>query len=244
MKLRRFNDQGVARFGQFLAKVREEPASGMPPGLLVDEACSAEVPSGPEIAAEHFATRMDAARCLDLMLADVDSFDILRDVGLWAWLSLFFFDSLCPPDSSGRRNVGDNARYIPAVTNYRKYYRHLLAGPYGVFRAHRDAPERAMVLLCGPLHKPGDIAEQMASRQEIVTNPGIVGLATQIYFDPLKGSFKRGSANKGNQPGTVRRLIDVLNQFDLTWDLYWMPSERIMAKLPKEFDKFRPAPAT
>ncbi len=243
MRLRRFNDEGVGRFEKLINDLRAEPATEPPPGLLEDDAYSAIVPPGTEVAARSFATRMEAARYLHGVLDGLEGFDVLRDVGLWAWLSLLFFDAVCPPGAGGRREVGDNARYVPAASDYRRYYRHLLAGPYGIFRAHGDEPDRATILLCGPLDKPGDIAEQIASRQEIVTNPGIVGLATKIYYDPVGRSFKRGSASKGNSPGTVRRLIDVLNQFDLTWDLYSMSSERIMAKLPKEFDKFRPPSA-
>jgi hypothetical protein len=93
------------------------------------------------------------------------------------------------------------------------------------------------VLLCGPLFRPGEIVEQIVARSEILTNANAVEVATAIYFDPRSGSFKRGAAGKGG--GSVRRLADVLNQFDLTWDLYWMSAAGILAKLPGEFDRFR-----
>jgi hypothetical protein len=95
-------------------------------------------------------------------------------------------------------------------------------------------------LLCGPLDKPGEIVEQLVARQEIITNPQAVALATAIYFDNTSGSFKRGAAGKGR--GSARRLADVLNQFDVTWDLYSMAVTGISTKLPREFDRFRPAP--
>jgi hypothetical protein len=180
---------------------------------------------------------MDAARYLDAILSNVTGCDVERDVGLWVWLTLFYFDQVCPPDGNGRRKVGAYARYVPAVTNHQKYYRHLLAGPYRVLRAHRSNPDRALVLLCGPLYRPGDIVEQLVARQEIVTNPNAVEVATAIYFDPQRGSFRRGAAGKG--AGSARRLADILNQFDVTWDLYSMSVPDILAKLPKEFDRFR-----
>jgi hypothetical protein len=165
-----------------------------------------------------------------------------RDAGLWGWLSLYYFDQVCPKDVNGHRKVRERARYIPAVSDFRKYYRHLLAGPYRVYRAHRLAPDNALVLLCGPLHRPGEIVEQLIARQEIVTNPNAVGLATKIYYDASTGSFRRGAAAKGN--GSARRLADVLNQFDVTWDLYWMAPARLLAKLPAEFEKFTRKAAT
>ena len=185
---------------------------------------------------------MEAARYLDAVLAGVTGCDVERDIGLWTWLTLLYFDEVCPKDGNGRRKVYDRARYVPAVTNFRKSYRHLLAGPYRVFRAHRDEPSRALVLLCGPLNKPGEIVEQFVARQEIITNPHIVELTTTIYYDTASGSFKRGAGGSG--AGSPRRLARVLDQFDVTWDLYWMSAPSMLAKLPKEFDKFRPTTAT
>lgn len=238
MKLHRFTDEGISRFGQFLDALSADAALALPAGLLTDSACAVPVPPGPEVDRRQFASRMDAARYLDRILSDVSGCDVERDAGLWAWLSLFYFDQICPTDGHGRRKVREQARYIPAVTNYLKYYRHLLAGPYRVYRAHRDNPDRALVLLCGPLNRPGEVVEQLVSRQEIITNPSAVGVATSIYFDPRSGSFKRGAAGKGG--GSARRLADVLNQFDVTWDLYWMSPNGILGKLPKEFNRFRP----
>jgi hypothetical protein len=242
MKLQRFNDEGINRFAQFLDSLSVDPSLALPTDLLTDVACAVPVPPGPEVDPKQFTSRMDAARYLDGILTGVTGCDVERDAGLWAWLSLFYFDQICPPDGHGRRKVREQARYIPAVTNFQKYYRHLLAGPYRVFRAHRKNPDRALVLLCGPLHKPGDIVEQIVSRQEIITNPHAVELATTIYFDPKSGSFRRGAAGKGG--GSARRLADVLNQFDVTWDLYWMSAIGILGKLPKEFERFRGASGT
>lgn len=239
MKLHRFTDLGISGFEHFLDQLATEPALPVPTDLLTDPAYGIPIPPEPDIEARQFANRMDAAAYLDGVLGCIDGSDIERDAGLWSWLSLFYFDQVCPPDGHGRRRVGERARYVPAVANYQKYYRHLLAGPYRVFRAHRTDPDRALVLLCGPLHKPGEIVEQIVARQEIITNPHAVELATAIYFDPRSGSFKRGAAGKGG--GSARRLADVLNQFDVTWDLYWMEPAVILEKLPAEFDRFRPS---
>jgi len=241
MRLHRFNVEGVARFARFLKDSADDPGLAVPTDLLTDPVCAVVVPPGPEIEGRTFARRMEAARYLDGVLSAVTGCDVERDAGLWGWLTLFYFDQLCPPDGHGRRKVGEQARYVPAITNYQKYYRHLLAGPYRVFRAHRDDPNRALVLLCGPLHKPGEIVEQIVSRQQIITNPHAVELATAIYYDATIGSFKRGAA--GNSGGSARRLGDVLKQFDVTWDLYGMSARMILGKLPREFDRFRPSTA-
>jgi hypothetical protein len=77
-------------------------------------------------------------------------------------------------------------RAMPLVDNYQKFYRHLLVGPFLIVRAHRDAPDRAIAMLCNPLWKPGEIAEQLASRKELVTNRAVAEVATRLYYDAYR----------------------------------------------------------
>jgi hypothetical protein len=182
---------------------------------------------------------MAAARALDHLFGSPPPAGVANDIGLWSWLTLAHFDSACPPIEGNVRKVGAIARYIPEGADHKRYYRHLLLGPYLVFRAHHSQPERALILLCQPLHSPGDIVEQLVSRQELVTNPVIVRVATELYYDPTTGLPKRGAGGKTG--GSARRLAEVADQFDVTWDLFAMPWESLLARLPKEFDRFRHA---
>ena len=113
-------------------------------------------------------------------------------------------------------------------------------GPLFIYRAHKDDPQRARALLCGPVSAPGDVAEQLASRIEFVSNRGMVEVASRLYVDPATGTLKRGAGGKG--AGSPRRLADVINQFDLTWDLYGMSADGMLSLLPKEFKRFNTAP--
>ena len=106
-------------------------------------------------------------------------------------------------------------------------------------RTHRDTPERALAVLCQPLHKPGDIVEQLASRQELVTNRAFIAAATRLYVDSTTQQPRSGSGGKSR--GAPRRLADFCNQLDVTWDLYAMEADELIDKLPKEFDRFRKA---
>jgi len=237
MKLRRFNDEGINRFGQFLDALAADGALAVPNDLLTDTVCSVPVSPGPEVQAREFASRMEAARYLDSVLTGVKGCDVERDAGLWAWLSLFYFEQLCPPDGRGHRKPGERARWIPAVDEARRFYRHLLAGAYRVYRAHRDNPEMAMVLLHTPLQRTGHFWYQLASRQELVTNPAIMEAATELYLGQCGTKPKRGATSE--IPGGVFRFAAVLNQFDTVWDLYAMRKEQILDLLPGEFDRFR-----
>ena len=238
MRLHRLTDSGMERMGEFLDSLTSAAPLPFPNDLISAGEMTKVVEPEAEISRRSFATRMEAAEYLHGVLSDAGIPDVDRDKGLWSWLSLVYFDVLCPPDHRGRRNPHDRARWIPAISSYRKYYRHLLAGPYRIYHAHRDAPERALVLLCGPVHQPGEIVEQLASRQEIVTNGVILEAATTLYISPDTHKPKRGASTK--RPGGPRRLADVMMQFDLTWDLYAMDAEELLKVLPREFKRFLP----
>ncbi|HBB86664.1 MAG TPA: hypothetical protein DC047_03505 [Blastocatellia bacterium] len=239
MIIKRFNKLGLERFNDFLDSLTGEEPLPVPSPILEDPHTTEDLPNAIEIKMQTFASRLEAARYLYDLLADSGIPELDRDRGIWAWLSLYFFDQLCPVDKSGKRKPGDRARWIPATSNFRKYYRHLLAGPFRIYRTHRDNPDRALALLSGPLSKPGEIAEQISARQELVTNRAVVELATNLYIDRSTRRPRRGAAGKG--PGSARRLADVLQQFDVTWNLYMMEALDLMGMMPQEFSKFLPA---
>jgi hypothetical protein len=241
-RVRRLNRAGIARLIEFLDSLRTDAPQGVPSGILTHPDTSEALAADVEVQPQTFGTRFAAAQYLNERFTAAGIQNVEADCGLWAWLALFYFEELCPPGAGGRRKPGEQARWIPDVNNYQRYYRHLLAGPYRIYRAHRDDPGRALALLCGPLDRPGDIVEQLASRQEIVTNRGIMACATRLYIDPASNRPKRGAGSKG--AGSPRRLADVLNQFDVTWDLYSLTADGLIGLLPREFDRFRPAPTT
>ena len=96
------------------------------------------------------------------------------------------------------------------------------------------------MFLHGPLHQHGDFSEQLASRMELITNRSLIEAVDRLYFSPRPdgGTTKRGAATR-SRPGNVRRLIVVVQQLDLTYDLYAMTSEQILSLLPSEFDAWR-----
>ena len=231
MKLRGFNESGIEGFDRFrgssvliLDDLRQ---------LLEDTACTVSLGVDIQVEPRELPTRFAVGEYLYGLFENNPVSGLDSDKGIWAWLSAFHFEQLRPP--SGR--LGERARWVPDVGNYQNYYRHLLAGPYQIYRAHRDDPQRAMALLVNPPYRPGDIAEQLASRQEYVTNNSVMEVATLLYVNE-DGAPKRGAAGRG--PGSARRLADILNQLDLTWDLYSLTPSKLLELLPSEFDQFKP----
>ncbi len=238
MRLRRFNDDGIAAFAAYRSQLALEQKLLPPVGMLEDAAVTDLVLPEIEVQQRQFATRLEVGRYLNEIIEEAGIELPERDRGLWTWLTLFYFDELCPADGNGSRNPQDEARLLPLLDNHQRFYRHLLLGPYLIVRAHRDNPERAIAMLCNPLWKPGEIVEQLASRKELVTNHAVTEVATRLYYDPAVGSFKRGAGS--SVKGAARRLAALLNQLDLTYYLYGMSADELMTLLPKEFDRFRP----
>jgi hypothetical protein len=239
MKLRRLNDVGIARFGEFLDALKVDSDLEVPVSLLNDPSTSEDISTTVEVEQKTFSNRFVAASYLHEKFSASGLTDLEKDIGLWSWLSLFYFEQLCAIDSSGKRKPGERARWIPDISNWRKYYRHLLAGPYRIYRAHAANPESTIVLLSGNVNQPGELAEQIASRQELVTNRAVLEAASKMYISAETRRPRRGAS--GKSAGSARRLAEVLNQFDVTWDLYSMNSGELLTMLPPEFDKFRRA---
>lgn len=235
MKLRRFTLSGLTQFGQYLDQLKAAPTTPPPDWLLTDNPGS-EPAADVEVVDQKFATRFDAAKYLYGLLSVAKINSVERDVGLWAWLTLYFLRHLLPTRKI-KDYPGALARYVPEVGNYKRYYRHLLLGPYSIYVAHKDDAERVRAVLATPVNHPGDIVEQLASRQELITSKTIMGAATKLYIKPENGELRKGYGGQDN--GGPRRLTDILNQFDLTFDLHTLPAERLIEMLPKEFDRFR-----
>lgn len=238
MKLRRFNSDGVAAFATYRARLALEPSLPPPTHLLEDPALTNEVSGGAQVPQQSFENRLEAGVFLNSIIDAAGISLPERDQGLWTWLTLFYFDEVCPADGNGNRNPQHEARLIAQVDNYQRFYRHLLLGPFLIVRAHRDDPNRAIAFLCKPLWEPGEIVEQLASRKELVTNRAVAEAATRLYYNPASRSFKRGAGS--SVKGAPRRLAALLNQLDITWYLYGLGVDELLQLLPKEFDRFRP----
>jgi len=232
MDLRRFNSEGIRAFQRFLDSYTGGAPLPWPESILSDPHYSEAVGQPVAIGSRAFGTRFELAEYLHTQFEAAGFQPGRADAGLWAWIACYFFEQICPK-SRGVQQPGSAPRWIPQSSDWRRYYRHLVAGPYGIYHAHRDLPRRALALLCQRPGRPGDLVEQLASRQQVVTNRAIMQVATDWFVDPVSGQQRRTANSKG--AGGPRRFITVLNQFDLTWDLSSMSPEELSARLPAEF---------
>lgn len=166
-----------------------------------------------------------------------DAASILSDKGLWAWLSLAWFDVVAPATKKSRK-IGADYRHIPSEV-WSSYYRHLLRTPYRITARYGGEVDDAMVVLCSEVFNPGEPNEQLASRQSIVGSRSIIATATRLYYDPSAKDLVDGFS-VDSAPGNIRRFPIILDMLALTRDLPGMTPEDILELLPSEFDDFNP----
>ena len=238
MILRRFNHKGIRQFEVLLESLRNGISVDTPLDFLNTDETSESIQLSDEFEVKLYDTRLELARFVDNLLTNAEIEDEMADIGLWSWLGAVFLDSTCPADSEGIRKPGKDYRHIPS-SNWRDFYRHLIRGPVRILRLFEDNSDAAAIVLCQKPQSPGDFVEQLASRQERITNPAIIETANRLYFDCKTGKPKRGASPTWRKPGTLRRFGDVLDQLDLTYDLYSMSTDDLIALLPDEFSTYQ-----
>jgi hypothetical protein len=237
MSIRKFNDTGIEQFRRYLAELREGSTAPPPFRLLVDPRTSEPIDVDAEIENRKFSTRLELARYLDDALADLENGRIETDAYLWSWLSLFYFDQVCPADNNSIRKPGRDYRHI-LEPGYPYGHNHLLAGAYLVYSVYGLGDSLSKLLLSTPLHTESGFHHQFAQRQSIITNKGLLEAANILYFSTEDNKPKFG-AIAPNNPGTLYRFIDIIQQLDLNYDLYSMSGGEVIELLPDEFNKWR-----
>ena len=238
MQLRRLTGEGIDQFRSYLARLRAGAPTAAPTELLNGASSSAPIPvvlGSIQIDQVSFTTKLEMVKYLAEKLSGIPRHVWRYDIGLWAWLSLFFLDQLAPPKVSGHRKLLADELYIPSPHHQRRY-RNLLLGPFLIYTLQR---EKARLLLAKPVHIWSDVEEQLLGVQDIVQIPSALEAADLLYFDAEKGEPKRGITNR-KKGGTIRRLREVLQQLDLTFDIYLMSAPELLRLLPSEFDRFKP----
>jgi hypothetical protein len=234
VRVREFNDAGIEKFRYYLISMRETGESEtLLTELLSDETYTKILLNKIEVEPQNFPTKFAIAGYLHEKVSGISPAKKYRNIGMWTWLAAFYFDVLCPADENGTRKIGEESRYILNGDEWDRIFRHLLAGPVMIYDLHHA---NSIVLLYNPVDETGDFLAQLMGRQEIGTNRAVIEAAKLLYWDEEKKRPKRGSSPQEHKPGTLRRFVDVLQQFDLTYDLYSISGDELIQLLPGEFD--------
>lgn len=236
MELRKFTDKGLEQFRGYLHELGQGSAVTPPLHLLVDPEFSIEMRANVGVEHARFQSRLDLARYLDQTFEELPEQPdkLANDVHLWSWMSLFYFDQVCPTDDRGRRKPGRDYRHIPEP-GYPWGHRHLLMGAYLVYTVYGWGDELSKLLLHTALSVESHFHHQIAVRQNFITNRAIMEALHLLYYDQIQNKPKRGPTMNRSAPGSLYRFIDVIQQLDVTYDLYSMSGAEIVSLLPAEF---------
>lgn len=235
-KVRRLNTYGLEAFQEHIRKLADGEKRDTPIYMLTDARYSEAIDIDIEIELREFQTRYELGTYLVDILKDVPVKEILGDAGFWSWLALYFFDQLCPAQASRIRKPREPYNYILS-NNYNHRPRHALYTTWMLVNLYGDT---SFFLLSKGLNVRGELIEQLAARQYLISCRGVIETAKELYYDPKRKTFKRGATTKKRQ-GSIHRFIAYLQQLGLTYDLGTISSESLLKMLPEEYSTFRPS---
>lgn len=230
--LRRLNAEGISRFATYLVTLRQDHTIAPDRSLLLDESSSEFLAGGVELERPGFTTKRQAAEYLLPRLKTLAHPDLYRDMGLWSWLALYYFDDVCPPGDGGKRKPLADPHYILDAHNHKRRYRHLLATPVQI----QDAiPDHNRIYLNAPLPVHGDLVEQTMSRLYLMRIPAVREAIDRLYFDPEREGVKRGALTRTRRGNLRERLTVRIQQLSMTYDVSAMSGDDLIDVLGAEF---------
>ena len=241
-EIRIFNEAGLNAFEQALNEMEHSGTFISLESIVHSEELTTKISSQRVIRVTEFESRMECGIYffelfesvkLELQSAGVDT---VTDKGLWSWISAFWGEILIK-NSGDKFYVGNRARYILESGTFRDY-RHLLAGPYNLYRASNLNPENIEIAMTKKVTQDNPFFEQIASRREIVSNPAALQIIRSYYFDESK-NCGYDQAARGTLAGDLARFGSVYSQLAVNFDLRSMSPEEISGLLPNEFSLWR-----
>jgi hypothetical protein len=233
MILREFNEAGITAFQSFLATCRATPTTPYPHQLLEDGALT--MPLTPRINVEfrRLGTRGEAAHFLKSLLAPLPEQSVADNSGLWTWLSLLFFDEVCPV-KNGKRVVRNDYTYVFEPKNARHFYRHLLYISWHVLRV---APEHNRLFLSTALASLDKVTSEVMKRLYLTRIPCMFAVLDRLYWDERRGRARPGITDVNVvRPGDLTHRLPLrIRQLEMTYDLHSLNAGQLVELLGDEF---------
>jgi hypothetical protein len=187
------------------------------------------------VESKQFEIRREAAEYLRTLLAPLPDDDVAQNAGLWTWLSLFYFDQVCPR-KNGRRNVKKDYYYVFEPRNSRRFYRHLL---FIGWHAVRVASPFDRLFLCNPVSSLDMVTEKVMERLYLTRIPCVFEVLDQLYWDEDHRRSRVGIADQQSvRPGDLTHRFPIrIRQLEKTYDLYSLSAEQLIELLGDEFQQ-------
>jgi hypothetical protein len=161
------------------------------------------------------------------------------NAGLWTWLTLFFFDEVCPAED-GKRSVKKDYYYIYEPGNPHCFYYHLL---FIAWHALRIAPEYNRLFLDNSVSSLDKVTSEVMKRLYLTRIRCIFEVLDRLYWDRDRGRVRVGvthfqTVKRGD---LVHRFPIRMRQLERTYDLFSLNADQLIELLGKEFE-FDPVP--
>ncbi len=232
MKLRRFNEAGIKVFREQLALLRANPSKEIPFELLEHRELTEVIRPEVQISEEHFQTKGEAARYLSTVLGKLRAGEVAGDAGLWTWLTLFFFESVCPIVHD-QRTVKNDYHYIFEPRNMRHFYRHLLFVSWHILQL---APAHNRLFLRTRLSVLDHMTTDGVKRLFMTRLPCIFEALDRLYWDEQRNRSRKGVTGSRPTPGNLsHRLPMRIRQLEKTYDLMSLNADQLLELLGDEF---------
>jgi len=235
MIVRQFNGDGIAAFRSFLEAARDNPSLPVPRELLGDSLLTQVLAPELHVETRRMVSKSDAASYLEVVLRPISDQEVAVNAGLWTWLSLFFFDEVCPP-RNGQRSVKNDYHYVFEPKNSRHFYRHLL---FISWRVSQVAPVHNRLFLNSPLTTLDKVTTEVMKRLFLTRIPCMFEVLDRLYWDERRGKARIGIVGtRPPKPGDLTHRLPVrIRQLERTYDLLSLNADQLIELLGDEFQR-------
>ncbi len=233
IEVRSFNKKGIAAFKEFLQALRDGQAQRNPIELLDDRSLTQAAHKDVFVESRGFASRREAADYFHQKFEQIPSLNLRNDAGLWTWLSLFYFDQICP-EIDGERKVRNDYTYIFMPDQSMYFYRHLL---FVAWYAKHLSPTHNRLFLDTTVHQLDKFTQDIFKRLYLTRIDCIFEVLDRLYWDrrtnrPRKGVNSPGKITAGD---LTHRFPTRIRQLEKTYDLMSLSADQLLGLLGDEF---------
>ncbi len=239
-KVRVLNEKGIEEFIKFIEEAKKNVESNKP-DLNTNEFSMEFTPSIEIEENKAFDTRLEMAKYLyeKFENAGIKRNQIIgeENKGLWTWLAYIWFEQI----TNKRENIGRIERHVafyPSSPREKQQRRniHLIYGAYYLYSLLGE--ENSKIFLLSPPYKIWDTVDRLGCTEYVIRYPEIVKTAIHFYWDNEKNRPKP-NLRDSDKPGNITRFLSLINQLELTYNIYQMKCEEIISLLPEEFNDWK-----
>ena len=188
-----------------------------PVEILVDQSYSAPCALGNVLVESRgFASRKEFAEYINQRFLEAGVIVDADESGMWEWLSLFYFDAVCPITRDGSRKPGVDWRHLLGDPEALRRHRHLLRGPYMLWRHYNGSPTASWIFCCVMNYQTQDRSHSSWRAARLMASKGALVAASRLDVDPASGRPKNGYSNEKNG---LRAYCKFLNNLPECFDL-------------------------